>query len=289
MRDQWFFEKTIPEILDESRTSIKIKKKIYSGKSSYQKIEVFDTLVFGRMLVLDRVVQLSQIDEFIYHEMLVHLAMFSHQNPKKVLIIGGGDGGALREVLKHPIEEACVVDIDKKVIEISKKYLPFVSKGAFKNKRAKIFIEDGIKFTKKYKNFFDIIILDSTDPSGLSIGFFHGKFYQDVSRALAENGVLIIQSGCIFEQFLRVKSIYNKLKKIFFEVKIHQACIPSLQCSSEYIFILALKSVSQKPNYKNIKQRYKKLNLDLEYYNPEIHFSSAVLPKYLAKKLNVNT
>lgn len=287
MKNQWFFEKTIPGISDESKIGIKIKKKIYSGRSSYQKIEVFDTFSFGRMLVLDGIVQLSQIDEFIYHEMLVHPAMFCHQKPKKVLIIGGGDGGALKEVLKHPIQEVYLVDIDKKVIEVSKKYLPFVSQKAFQDKRAKIFIEDGIKFVRKYKNFFDIIILDSTDPPGPSLKLFHWKFYQDTFKALAENGVLIIQSGCVFDQFSHLKSIYNKLKKLFPWVEIHRVSIPSLQCSSEYSFTLALKSASQKPNYKNIKQRYKKLNLDLKYYNPEIHFASAVLPKYLLKELKL--
>lgn len=288
MKNQWFFEKTIPGILDEVKTGIKIKKKIYSGKSAYQKIEVFDTFLFGKMLVLDGIIQLSQIDEFIYHEMLVHPAMFCHQKPKKVLIIGGGDGGALKEVLKHPIQEVYLVDIDKKVIEISQKYLPFVSKGAFKDKRVRILIEDGIKFVRKYKNFFDIIILDSTDPSGPSLNLFHYKFYQDIFKALTKNGVLIIQSGCVFEQFTHLKSIYNKLKKLFSWVEIQKACVPCLQCSNEYSFTLALKSASQKPSYKNIKQRSKKLNLDLKYYNPEIHFASTVLPRYLEDKINVN-
>ena len=284
-KNQWFFEETVPGILETIKPGIKIKKKIFSGRSPYQKLEVIDTLPFGRILVLDGIIQLSKVDEFIYHEMLTHLALFSHPNPQKVLIIGGGDGGVLREVLKHPIEEVYLVDIDKKVIEISQEYLPFVSKGAFKNKKAKIFIEDGIKFVKKYKNFFDVAIIDSTDPSGPSLGLFSKNFYQDISKALTKNGVLGIQSGCFFEQFFHLKKILEKLKNIFPSIKIHKACVPCLQCSNEYSFTVAGKSDLRKVTLKDIKKRFKKLKLNLGYYNPEIHFSSTVLPKYLKEKL----
>lgn len=284
-KNQWFFEETVPGILSTTKTAIKIKKKIFSGKSPYQKLEVMDTFPFGRILVLDGIVQLSQEDEFIYHEMLIHPAMFYHPDPKKVLIIGGGDGGALREVLKHPVQEAYLVDIDKKVVEVSQKYLPFVSKGAFKNKRAKIFIEDGIKFVKKYKNFFDVIIIDSTDPLGPSIDLFSQNFYRNVFKALTKNGIISIQSGCLFEQFSHLEKIFKKIKKIFPFVKIHKTCVPCLQCSSEYSFTIAAKFNLAKVTFKNLEKKFKKLNLKSKYYSPKIHFSSVVLPKYLKEKL----
>ena len=279
-KSQWFFEETVPGILPTIKTGIKVKKKIFSRKSPFQKLEVFDTLPFGRILVLDGIIQLSKCDEFIYHEMLTHPAMFYHPNPKKILIIGGGDGGVLREVLRHPIEEVYLVDIDKKVIEISQKYLPFVSKGAFRNKKARIFVEDGIKFVKNYKNFFDVVIIDSTDPLGPSLGLFSKNFYQNVFKALTKNGVLSIQSGCLFEQFLHLKKILEKIKKIFPSLKIHKACVPCLQCSNEYSFTVAAKSDLRKVTLKDIEKRFKKLKSGLKYYNPEIHFSSVVLPKY---------
>jgi spermidine synthase len=284
-KNQWFFEKTLPGVPPVMAIGIKIKKKIFSGKSPYQKLEVFDTFPFGQILVLDGIIQLSKVDEFIYHEMLTHPAMFYYPNPQKVLIIGGGDGGALREVLKHPVEEVYLVDIDKKVIEVSQKYLPFVSKGAFKNKKARIFIEDGIKFVKKYKNFFDIIIVDSTDPSGPSLALFSKNFYQDAFEALTKNGILSIQSGCLFEQFFHLKKILKKIKKIFPSVKIHKACVPSLQCSNEFTFTISGKFDFEKVTLKDIEKRFKKLKLNLKYYNPEIHFSSTILPKYLKEKL----
>lgn len=286
-KNQWFFEETIPGILDVLKTGLKIKKRIFTAKSPYQRLEVIDTFPFGRILVLDGIIQLSQIDEFIYHEMLVHPAIFSHPCPKKVLIIGGGDGGVLREVLRHPIQEVYLVDIDRKVIEVSQKYLPFVSRGAFLDKRARIFIEDGIKFIKKYKNFFDVIIIDSTDPLGPSLRLFSKNFYQDIFKALTKNGVLSVQSGCLFEQFFHLKKIFEKLKNFFPFIKIHKACVPCFQCSNEYSFTVASKFDLRKITLKDVEKKFQKLNLDLKYYSPEIHFSSVVLPEYLLQSLKI--
>ena len=159
LKKGWFFEDF--KLSTESPVftwCTAIKRKIYSGKSQFQKIDVFDTEEFGRILALDGLVQLSIKHEFIYHEMFVHPAMLYHKKPERILIIGGGDGGALREVVKYPVKEIFLVDIDKKVINISKKYLPSVSKGGFQDKRLKIFNEDAIDFVKKYKNYFDIIL-----------------------------------------------------------------------------------------------------------------------------------
>lgn len=284
-KSQWFFEETVPGILPSIKTGIKIKKKMFSGKSPFQKLEVYDTFPFGRILVLDGIIQLSEVDEFIYHEMLTHPAMFYHSDPQKILIIGGGDGGVLREVLGHPIQEVYLVDIDKKVIDVSQKYLPFVSKGAFRNKKARIFVEDGIKFIKKFKNFFEVVIIDSTDPLGPSFGLFSKKFYQDVFKTLSKNGVLSIQSGCLFEQFRHLKKILKKIKKIFPFVKTHKACVPCLQCSNEYSFTVAAKFNLANTTLKDIEKKFKKLSLNLRYYRPEIHFASTVLPKYLEEKL----
>lgn len=285
MRSKWFFEGPIPGIKNNLIIGFRIKKKIFSGRSQYQKIEVFDTYQFGRILVLDGIVQFSQSDEFIYHEMISHLPLFYHPNPKKVLIIGGGDGGALREVLKYPVEEVCLVDIDKKVIEISQKYLPFVSGRAFQDKRVKIFVEDGLLFIKKYKNYFDIVITDSTDPKGPSLALFSRSFYQDIFNTLKGNGIMINQAGCFVEQFLQIKNIYRRLKKIFPFVKIHRITIPDYGLG-EFSFIVSSKKINiKKPDFNNIKSRIKKLNFKTKYYSPEIHFASAVLPKYLKDTL----
>jgi len=275
----WFVEGALPSVRDVSKIAIQIGKRIYRGRSKYQEIEVFDSYKFGRILALDKIIQLSEGDEFIYHEMLTHLPMISHPNPKKVLIVGGGDGGVLREALRHPVKEVYLVDIDKKVIEVSKKYLQFVSKGAFNDKRAKIFIEDGIKFVKKYRDFFDVIIIDSTDPAGPSVPLFSKKFYKDCFKALTKEGVISIQTMCFFNYFPIIKRTYKKLTPFFPSVKLYQADIPCFHCG-EYCFTLASKKIDLgKIDLNYLKKRFKKIKGKLKYYSPEIHQSSMVLPK----------
>lgn len=283
-KNQWFFEETLPYGDKKLIIGIKIKKKLYSGKSPYQKIQFFDTYNFGKVLVLDGILQTSVKDEFIYHEMLCQVPLFCHQNPKKVLIIGGGDGGALEEVLKHPIERVWLVEIDKKVIELSKKYLPSISKSAFKDKRTEIIIEDGKKFIKKFKNFFDVIILDLSDPLGPATDLISLKFYKDVKEALKKDGILSIQSGSLTFQLNLVALIFKRIKKIFSFFEIRKAVVPAYQVG-EYGFTLASDFNLSKVNFEDLKKKFEKLNLNLRYYSPEIHFSSTILPKYLAEKL----
>ena len=284
-KDEWFFEEN-GSLHDTTHytVGIRIKKKLFSGKSPYQRIDFYDSYDYGRILVLDGVVQLTEKDEFIYHEMLCQVPLFLQQKPKRVLIIGGGDGGSLREVLKHQVEKAYLVEIDKKIVELSKKYLPTVSQKAFKDKRTEIVIADGIKFVKEYKNFFDLIILDLTDPTNVSKDLVSLKFYQEVREALKEKGIVSIQSGSFTCQEKLVISIYQKIKKLFPCVEIRKAVVPSYH-AGEYSFILGSKADLTKISLKDIERKYKKLKLNLKYYYPEIHFSSKVLPKYLQEKI----
>jgi len=277
---KWFFEDfKLPTEPPISTWGVIIEKEIYSGKSNFQKIEIFDTKEFGRILALDGLVQLSTKDEFVYHEMLVHPAMIYHSKPKNILIIGGGDGGVLREVVKHLVENIYLIDIDKKVIEVSKKYLPSISKGAFKDKRLKIFNEDALKFVKKYKNFFDVIIDDLTDPTGPSLELWKTGFYKDVLSALKEKGVAAFQTAYLKERF--AKRARSKLRKVFPFFKIHKAfvsCFPF----DEHTFSFGSKRVDfNKITFRDVEKKFKKLKLKTKYYSPEIHFASAVLPKCL--------
>jgi len=282
-KKNWFFEDFIPEGPTFSTWGVIIEKEIYSGKSKFQKIDIFDTKEFGRILTLDGMIQLSTKDEFVYHEMLTHPALFYHPRPEKILIIGGGDGGVLREVLKHPVKKVFLVDIDEKVIEVSKKYLPSVSRGAFRDKRTEIVIEDGLKFIKKYKNYFDIIIVDSTDYFGPAKKLGEVRFYKDVSRALKADGVFTAQTAYFQEKF--AKNVRKNIKKVFPLFKIHRAfvgCFPF----DEHTFSIGSKKINfDKVSFEKITKRFKKLNLKTKYYSPKIHFSSAVLPKYLEEKL----
>lgn len=278
----WFFEDFIPGETPTLTWGVVSEKEIYNGKSQYQKINVFDTKEFGRMLTLDGLAQLSTKHEFIYHEMLAHPAFIYHKNPERVLIVGGGDGGVLREVVKHKVKEIVLVDIDKKVMDVSRKYMPSVSEGSFKDKRLKVFCEDALKFVSRYKNHFDVIINDLTDPAGVSLFLWTTKFYKDISRALKQDGVAIFQTAYLNERF--AKKSRKKIKNVFPFFRIHKAYIKCFPFD-EHTFSVGSKSVDfSKFNFKEISEKYRKLNLKTRYYNPEIHFSSQVLPEYLKEK-----
>lgn len=278
----WFFEDIKAGEKTNFTWGVALDKEIYFRKNKYQDISVFDTKDFGRILSLDGLVQFSTNYEFIYHEMLVHPAILYHKNPKKILIIGGGDGGTLREVVKHKVEEIYLVEIDREIIEVSKKYFPSVSDGAFNNKRVKLFIEDGLDFVKKFKNYFDIIIVDSTDPTRLSFSLFGIEFYQNIFKALKKEGILSVQTAYFREKF--AKKLRQRIQKFFPHFKIHKAyvgCFPF----DEHTFSFGSKTVDfDKVKLTTIQKKYRKLNIKTKYYSPEIHFSSGVLPVYLTKK-----
>ncbi len=285
---KWFCEETVPgKRFGKIRHCFLIDKLIFKGKSRYQEILIFDNSIYGKVFVLDGIVQLSEKDEYIYHEMITHPILFSHQNPQRILIIGGGDGGVLRETLKHPVKEIYLVDIDKKVIEVSKKYLPFVSRGSFQDKRAKIFIGDGMDFVKKYplsthsKDLFDIIIIDSNDPMGPSLPLFSEKFYKDVFSALKKDGSMICQVGSFLDFNNLIKTIFKRIKKSFPHVQTYRLTMPSYHCG-EYCFIGASKKKKlEKVDLKKIRKRFEKINKEhlFKYYSPETHQASMVLPE----------
>ncbi|KPJ71647.1 hypothetical protein AMJ50_01200 [Parcubacteria bacterium DG_74_3] len=260
-----------------------MEKEIFSGKSKSQKIEIFETKEFGRVLALDGLIQLSTKDEAVYHEMLVQPAMFYCQNPKKALIIGGGDGGVLREVVKHPVKEIYLVDIDKKIVEVSKKYLPTVSRGAFKDKRLKIFYEDALKYIQGYKNFFDVIINDLTDPTGPSLTLWTKLFYRDIFRALKEKGIASFQTAYIEEKF--AKRARKRLKKIFPYFRVHKAFVGCFPFNEHTFSFGSKKTDFEKFTLQKIRKKYKKLKIKTKYYTPEIHFASAIFGPKQRKKL----
>ncbi|MFH1894493.1 MAG: polyamine aminopropyltransferase [Patescibacteria group bacterium] len=282
-KNQWYFENPdVPFDISEIMIGIKIKKKLYSGRSPFQRIEFFDVYYYGKILALNGIVQTSEKDEFIYHEMICHPPMLLHKNPKKVLIVGGGDGGSLEEILKHKIEKVWMVEIDKKVVELCQKYLPSISKGAFKNKKTELIIGNGKEFIKKYKNFFDVIILDLSDPGGPAKELISSNFYKDVKNALANEGIVSIQSGSFSYQPKPLREIFKRIQKIFPSAEIRKLVVPVYQ-AGEFSFIIGAKSNIGKLTFKDIERRFKKVKIDLNYYTPEIHFASKILPPYLKK------
>ena len=189
----------------------RVVNSVHKERSAYQEIEVIDTVDFGRMLLLDGIIQTSVRDEFIYHEMLAHVPLFVHPNPKRVLIIGGGDGGTLRETLKHPsVEEVHLVEIDERVIDASRKYLPELS-GGFDDPRAKVVIRDGIEYVAEVKGAYDVILIDAPDPEGAAVGLFSTDFYANARDALGDDGVLAAQTESPFIDPKLVKEIYDRI------------------------------------------------------------------------------
>jgi spermidine synthase len=286
-KGKWITESgNIPFDETQTRTCLKINKKLYSGKSSFQKIEVYDTVSFGRVLMLDDIYQTSEKDEFIYHEMLCQLPMIYHSKPKKVLIVGGGDGGSLKEVLKHPVEKVWMVEIDEKVVDVSKKYLPSISQKAFDDKRAEVIIDDGIKFVKEHENFFDVIILDLSEPWGPAEKVVSLDFYKSVRRALKKDGVVSVQGENFFYQPSLVALIYQRVKKAFPSTIIHHAPV-LLYGIGEMSVVVASNDDLSKVSLNDVEKKFKRLKLKTKYYNPKIHFASAVLPEHWKKRLKI--
>ena len=254
------------------RLTFKVKKVIHKEKSLYQFIEIIDTYAFGRMLLLDGLVMVAEEDEYIYHEMLVHPAMVVHPNPKNILIIGGGDGGAAREVLKYEVEKVTIVDIDQRVIEVAKQYFPKMSKGFF-DPRVKIVNADGALYVKENVNQFDIIFVDSTSPIGLGAVLIDGTFLGNGAKSLASaESIWIAQTESIFKSQEFLPLYVNKLKKLFPIVKPYRAEITSYGGGWTFTF------ASQKTNPLTPKRKYPP---ELKYYNSEVHQSCFILPEYL--------
>ncbi len=203
-----------------------VEKILYKGKSPYQEILVFESGDFGRVLVLDDIVQLTERDEFFYHEMLTHIAMHTHPNPRKVAVIGGGDGGCIREVLRHRcVEKAYLIEIDRKVVEISRQYLPFVS-CAFEDPRLEIHFCDGAEFIKEKKGL-DVIIVDSTDAIGMARSLYSEEFFGNVKDALGEEGIYVSHSESLGFHREIVIEVQQGLKEIFPIVDLYTFPIPT--------------------------------------------------------------
>jgi spermidine synthase len=253
----------------------KIKETLVRKKTKYQDLAIVDAEVFGRMLVLDGIVQTTIKDEFVYHEMISHIPLFTHPNPKKVLVVGGGDGGAIREILKHKsVEKAVLCEIDGDVIEECKKYLPEIS-CALNDPRCEVVVGDGIKYVKEHKNEFDVIIVDSTDPFSIAEGLFGGNFYKDIYEALTEDGIFVAQTETPFFLPDTVKKVYSDAKAIFPVTRLFMAAIPTYP-GGYWSFTVGSKKYD--PSQVDIT---KIPEMDTKYYTPEIHKACFVLPKYV--------
>ena len=280
-KEKWFYDN-----IRGFSCALEIKKVLYRKKNKFQTIQILESKTWGRVLTLDETIQTTERDEFIYHEMISHVPLFSHPKPEKVLIIGGGDGGVLREVLKHKIQKATLVEIDKYIIDASKKYLAKIHQNSFSDKRAEVIVGDGIDFIAKRKNAFDVIIVDSTDPVGAAEGLFTDKFYKDARSCLRKDGFLVTQSGAIFSQWEEFSETVKKMKKFFKYVSSYLTVVPTYP-SSFWSFTIASKNLDfKKTPFGSIEKKYKEIKGEFKFYNPEVHRASFAIPNFIIKGLN---
>jgi spermidine synthase len=264
------------------RTGFRLKRRLFKGKSPFQTVEVVETKGHGKLLLIDGMTMVSERDEFVYHEMIAHVPLFLHPKPKRVLVIGGGDGGSVREVLKHKSVARCVlVEIDGLVVEASKRYIPLTA-SKLSDKRCVVRIEDGVKFVRETPERFDVIIVDSTEPFGPAKELFGTGFYKDVKRILTEDGIVVSQAGSPFYEIGTIKNLDRILGKVFPVVDAYlfnNLTYPG----GLWAFTYASKGLRPVKDFR--PARVKAAKLPLRWYNAEVHTGAFALPNFVRKAL----
>ncbi len=276
----WFTENHT----DDVKFTMKVKEQLYSAKSYYQKIEVFDTAEFGRTLVLDDYIMLTEKDEWIYHEMVTHVPMAVNPDIKKVLVIGAGDGGTVRELTRYDsIEKIDMVEIDEQVINVCKEFLPQTA-CKFDDPRLDVHIGDGLRYVRSMDNEYDLIIVDSTDPFGPGEGLFTKEFYGNCFKALTDRGILINQhESTYYDSYVdMVKRTHKRIGSAFPVTMVYQAHIPTYP-SGHWLFGFASKNLH--PVYDLQENAWNTLGIKTKYYNTELHKGCFAIPNYVKEVL----
>lgn len=277
MAEEWFRETLHPEL----QAGIRMDHLIYRGQTEFQSVLIFDNDLLGRVLILDDVVQTTARDEFIYHEMLAHVPLFSLDSPREVLIIGGGDGGCLEEILKHPVDRVTMIELDRQVVALAKAHLGMICGDAFDDPRTELRIEDGAKFLAETDRRFDVIIIDSTDPIGPGAVLFSPEFYTNCRRCLRPTGILVTQNGVPFIQDEELASSAKAFTALFRYPRFCFAAVPmymggamAFGCASDGTDAGAIP-------VEILRARWERLGPDLRYYSPEVHLGAFAMPPYL--------
>ena len=276
----WFSENHTENV----KLSIRINKQLHSEESDFQRIDVFESPEFGRFLALDGYLMLTEKDEFIYHEMITHVPMAVHPNVKDVLVIGAGDGGVMRELSKYPqIEKIDVVEIDERVVEVCKAYLPKTAIGV-EDKRINLYFQDGLKYIRRCENSYDLIIVDSTDPFGPGEGLFTKEFYGNCYKALKEDGIMVNQHESPFydEDALAMKRAHKRIVASFNLSRVYQVHIPTYP-SGHWLFGFASKKYHPVKDFD--ETMWCQYAIETKYYNPNIHRGAFYLPNYVQELL----
>ena len=267
----WFTEKQT----DNFGITMKVKRTLHTEQTDFQKLDMVETVEWGNMLLLDDMVMTSVKDEFVYHEMVAHIPLFTHPDPKEVLVVGGGDGGVIREVLKHPsVNKATLVDIDGKVIEYSKKYLPEIA-GKLEDPRVEVKVGDGFMHIAESDNQYDCIMVDSTEPVGPAVNLFTKGFYAGIAKALKEDGLFVAQSDNPWFKGDLIQSVQKDVKEIFPITRLYTANIPTYP-SGIWAFTIGSKK------YDPLEVKEERFHpIETKYYTKELHKAAFVLPKFV--------
>lgn len=271
---------SVERLHDHLSQGLRIERVLYDSQSAHQRIVVFENATFGRVLTLDGVVQVTERDNFIYHEMLTHVPMIAHGTAGRVLIIGGGDGGMAREALRHPVERVTMVEIDAGVVEFSKQYLPMVSNGAFDDPRLDLQIADGADFVRGREAEFDVIIVDSTDPVGPGEVLFSEHFYGHARRALRPGGILVTQNGVPFMQGSELTETLRAFRSLFRDAAAYVAPVPTYQ-GGFMAFGWGTDGAARSTGAETIRSRIAEAGIAGRYYNADIHQAAFALPGYI--------
>ena len=273
----WFDEKLYANV----RQTYEITRVLFREKTAHQDLIIFENPVYGRVLALDHVVQVTETDEYVYHEMMTHVPILAHGRARRVLIVGGGDGGILRETLRHEVARVTMVEIDRSVVDMCLKYMPSIPGRAFEDRRTELVIADGARFVAETDDRFDVIIVDSTDPMGPGAVLFAERFYRNCRRCLAAGGILVNQNGVPFLQGDEIALTYRRRKKFFNDAGFYVAAVPSY-----YGGLMALGWASDNRRARavpvaTLRKRARAQRLETRYYTPEVHGAAFALPQFI--------
>ncbi len=274
----WFRER----LYDHWNQSFRVSRELYRSAGGLQEIVLFETPGFGRVLTLDGVVQVTTGDEFVYHEMLAHVPIYAHGAVRTACVVGGGDGGMLREILKHPgVGSAVLVEIDGQVVEFCRRHLPGISAGAFDDPRTEIVIADGLDYMRDTERKFDLIVVDSTDPIGPGGALFTEAFYRDCARCLTSEGIVVNQNGVPFLQGGEIADTWRRRRPHFADVAFYLAAVPTYAGG---FMALGWASHATRPRGESVETLQARFRADpvaTRYYTPELHKAAFALPRFV--------
>jgi spermidine synthase len=279
VREGWFYE----ENQASSRLGIRVTEHLHGERSEYQKIDVYDSEFFGRFLTLDDLMMFTERDEFVYHEMLTHVPLCSLPAPERVLIVGGGDAGCAREILKHStVRQVVQCDIDERVTRVCERWFPWLE-AVFEDPRFEARFADGVEYIREHEDSFDLILIDSTDPIGPAVGLFQSEFFEAARRALREGGVLVNQTESVHWAPELVAAVVGQMREVFPEVSTYWGAIPTYPSGS---WCWSYASGTRRPHDHFDEERARQVAASCRYWSPELQRAAFVLPRFLQQALS---